>query len=127
MFLLGLVIFGAAVLATQVIGLDRDLQEEIDAAELKLDVKTLFGRVEHSMWTLFGCVVDGCYGDTFTPLVKVRPGMVIFVLLFLFVTFFGLLNILVGIFCDTVMETANEEEKMVELAEENKHHTSMSL
>lgn len=118
MTILGLVVFASAVWITRNITemANETPQDIIALLEEGLDVKAKLGNVQNSMWTLFGCVVEGCFEDVYTPIVRVRPEFVAFAFIFTFVTFFGLLNLLVGIFCETCLETARKELSIAENA-----------
>jgi len=124
MMLLGLVIFASAVYLTQKLANVSEEQDEL-WKENGFNRPKKLGSVEASMWTLFGCVVDGCYEDIFTPLMHYDKLDGIFALLFLFTTFFGLMNILVGIFCETCLDTARKELSMAELVVETRQKVEL--
>jgi len=77
------------------------------------DQRILFGRVDNSMLTLFICLTEGCGMEVIRPIVLKTPLMVFFWIGFVLITTFGLLNIIVGIFCENAMKTAGENEKEI--------------
>lgn len=75
---------------------------------------SLFGTLSSTMLTLFLCLTEGCGMDIVKPIVSRSPAMCIFWLIFTFSTTFGLLNLIVGCFCENAMHTAAENEKELE-------------
>eukprot|EP00746_Dinoflagellata_sp_MGD_P078230 gnl/MRDRNA2_/MRDRNA2_31300_c0_seq1.p1 gnl/MRDRNA2_/MRDRNA2_31300_c0~~gnl/MRDRNA2_/MRDRNA2_31300_c0_seq1.p1 ORF type:complete len:792 (+),score=129.08 gnl/MRDRNA2_/MRDRNA2_31300_c0_seq1:89-2464(+) len=75
------------------------------------DAFTLFGTVDRSMLTLFVCLTEGCGLDIVHPTVREAPLMIAFWAIFIFFTTYGLLNLIVGCFCENAMKSAAENEK----------------
>lgn len=75
------------------------------------DSHYLFGTVDRSMLTLFVCVTEGCGFDIVHPTVLQAPMLLVFWSIFIFSTTFGLLNLIVGCFCENAMISAAENEK----------------
>merc|ERR1712093_380398 len=77
------------------------------------DQGKLFGSVESTMLTLFVCLTEGCGVDIIHPTVRRTPELVIFWLLFVLVTTFGVLNQIIGLFCENSMKIALETEREI--------------
>eukprot|EP00746_Dinoflagellata_sp_MGD_P149747 gnl/MRDRNA2_/MRDRNA2_81738_c0_seq1.p1 gnl/MRDRNA2_/MRDRNA2_81738_c0~~gnl/MRDRNA2_/MRDRNA2_81738_c0_seq1.p1 ORF type:complete len:534 (+),score=100.96 gnl/MRDRNA2_/MRDRNA2_81738_c0_seq1:120-1604(+) len=77
------------------------------------DDKRLFGSVDKTMLTLFVCLTEGCGMDVIHPTVLESPALIIFWATFVFFTTYGLLNLIVGCFCENAMKLANENEKEI--------------
>lgn len=77
------------------------------------DQMSLFGSVDKSMLTLFVCLTEGCGIDIIHPIVLKTPILITFWAIFVFFTTFGLLNLIVGIFCEHAMKTAAENEREI--------------
>lgn len=65
------------------------------------------------MLTLFVCLTEGCGIDIIHPIVLRTPLLITFWAIFVFFTTFGLLNLIVGIFCEHAMKTAAENEREI--------------
>lgn len=131
-----------SIFLVQIIGHDEDFGESVESTEdpdtlerlLKAggrgaggdlsDVKQRFQTVEVAMLTLFGCVTDGCHDTVFGPLVTEMPIMMLFVVFFVAFMGFGLLNILVGVFCDTSVRATQEFDGMMSLYHESQKRSS---
>jgi Ca2+-binding EF-hand superfamily protein len=70
----------------------------------------LFGTLDRALLTLYVCVTDGC-GDVVQPMVHQTPWVILYWYGFVFVTSFGLVNVMVGLFCENVFEKAEQTEK----------------
>merc|ERR1712224_552123 len=70
----------------------------------------LFGSVERSMLTLFVCLTEGCGIEVVHPTTRKSPELMIFWGTFVFLTTYGMLNLVVGIFCEHAMSNATENE-----------------
>jgi hypothetical protein len=82
------------------------------------DQKILFGSISTTMLTLFVCLTEGCGIDVIHPTVRASPTLAVFWILFAFVTTFGVLNLIIGIFCDNMMRVAMTTEKKFKENEE---------
>lgn len=72
---------------------------------------TLFGSLDRAMLTLYICVTDGCGSDIVYKMVYKTPWVMAFWYSFVFITSFGLVNVMVGLFCENVFAKAVENEK----------------
>eukprot|EP00746_Dinoflagellata_sp_MGD_P149748 gnl/MRDRNA2_/MRDRNA2_81738_c0_seq2.p1 gnl/MRDRNA2_/MRDRNA2_81738_c0~~gnl/MRDRNA2_/MRDRNA2_81738_c0_seq2.p1 ORF type:complete len:574 (+),score=89.42 gnl/MRDRNA2_/MRDRNA2_81738_c0_seq2:120-1724(+) len=77
------------------------------------DDTRLFGSVDKTMLTLFVCLTEGCGMDIIHPTVMESPALFFFWATFVFFTTYGLLNLIVGCFCENAMKLANENEKEI--------------
>jgi voltage-gated sodium channel len=75
------------------------------------DQDKLFGSIMRTTLTLFVCLTEGCGIDVVHPTVRHTPFLAIFWLLFLLVTTFGVLNLIIGLFCENSMRIALETER----------------
>merc|ERR1719426_71960 len=117
-----LVIFMFAVFATQMIGhpTNDDGSYVYDVFD-EDTVFRLFGNVPRSMMSLFICITDGCVESIVGPMREVAPGFVLYWLLYIFVTMLGLMNLIIGIFCENACTTAAaNEETITERLDEQK-------
>lgn len=85
--------------------------------------ESLFGSVEKSMMTLYVCLTEGCGFDVVQPMAMTKPWVVVYFYLFTFVTTFGILNVIVGLFCENIMMAANESERELAQASEDRRLT----
>merc|ERR1719230_2104623 len=67
---------------------------------------SLFGGVSTTMLTLFVCLTEGCGVEVVHPIVTATPVLSLFWLIFIFITTFGVLNLIVGVFCENAMKHA---------------------
>lgn len=114
------VVFSFALVAKQFIGSakdcahaemnDEDCPDMFTFPDIPVDQNTLFGSVHRTMITLFVCLSEGCAANVIQPIVLKRPEMIIFWMCFVFVTTFGLLNVIVGCFCENALSTASQNE-----------------
>lgn len=77
------------------------------------DQGSLFGGVDRTMLTLFVCLTDGCGIDVVHPTVLRTPWLIGFWITFVFLTTFGLLNLIVGLFCENAIATAAANEQAI--------------
>ena len=56
----------------------------------------LFGGVTAAMLTLFICVTQGCGDSVMRPVVTQDPSLVIFFIIFIFLTTYGIINLIVS-------------------------------
>eukprot|EP00746_Dinoflagellata_sp_MGD_P090015 gnl/MRDRNA2_/MRDRNA2_35514_c0_seq1.p1 gnl/MRDRNA2_/MRDRNA2_35514_c0~~gnl/MRDRNA2_/MRDRNA2_35514_c0_seq1.p1 ORF type:complete len:372 (-),score=38.98 gnl/MRDRNA2_/MRDRNA2_35514_c0_seq1:169-1155(-) len=118
MVLLAMVLLGSSILMVMFVGNDEAFDEALE------DRKELFGTVLRSMWTLFGCVIDGCHQDVMSPIVNFRPAFGVFFILYVMVTVFGLMNVIVAVFCETCMDISKTKLEMMETAMQAKKDTA---
>eukprot|EP00746_Dinoflagellata_sp_MGD_P087803 gnl/MRDRNA2_/MRDRNA2_34798_c0_seq1.p1 gnl/MRDRNA2_/MRDRNA2_34798_c0~~gnl/MRDRNA2_/MRDRNA2_34798_c0_seq1.p1 ORF type:complete len:712 (+),score=109.67 gnl/MRDRNA2_/MRDRNA2_34798_c0_seq1:60-2195(+) len=119
LLLLLLSLFAFGVFTTQIVGQSPELKAKIAELsyeeEQEFDVDESFGTVAASMLTLFGCVTDGCHDDVFVPLVLAEPLLAIPILAFVMLIAIGLMNVLVGIFCESSCRVSSEFDKMLNI------------
>jgi len=75
------------------------------------DQKQLFGTVGRSMLTLFVCFSEGCGMDIIWPMSLATPWVMVFWYLFIMVTAWGIMNIIVGIFCENIIDAVDNVER----------------
>lgn len=71
----------------------------------------LFGSLQQSMLTLYTCTFDGCGWELMQPMIKKQPLAAGFWYTFIFITSFGIMNVIIGLFCENVMVAALESQK----------------
>lgn len=64
-----------------------------------------FVSLDKSMSTLTDMVVGGVWGEIMDPVTKLQPAMLPFFMIFVIITVFGLLNLIVGVICDATTNT----------------------
>merc|ERR1719146_166513 len=67
------------------------------------------------MWE---CLNDGCTHDVVRPIVAHRWYYMPVFMVFVFLMIYGFLNILIGVFCDSITESAEQQEEMFSRQEE---------
>lgn len=72
---------------------------------------TLFGSLDRAMLTLYTCVTDGCGQDIIYKMVYKTPEAIVYWCFFVFFTSIGLVNVLIGLFCENVFAQAAKNEK----------------
>lgn len=75
------------------------------------DQYSLFGTVDRSILTLYMCVFEGCGFEIIYPMAIETPWVVIFWYIFTFITSFGIMNVIIGLFCENVLDAAMAQEK----------------
>jgi hypothetical protein len=122
-------IFMFAIFATQMIGHATLTNGENRYEGIFEDpVDRLFGTVPKSMMTLFICITDGCVESVVRPMSESNPWFTIYWMLYIFVTMLGLMNLIIGIFCENACTTAAaNEENIVERLDEHKHRVLNSM
>eukprot|EP00746_Dinoflagellata_sp_MGD_P159635 gnl/MRDRNA2_/MRDRNA2_86736_c0_seq2.p1 gnl/MRDRNA2_/MRDRNA2_86736_c0~~gnl/MRDRNA2_/MRDRNA2_86736_c0_seq2.p1 ORF type:complete len:373 (-),score=54.37 gnl/MRDRNA2_/MRDRNA2_86736_c0_seq2:149-1267(-) len=63
------------------------------------------------MLTLYTCVTDGCGQDIIYKMAYKTPTTIVYWSCFVFFTSIGLVNVLIGLFCENVFASAREQEK----------------
>jgi voltage-gated sodium channel len=116
--LLLLILYCGAILTTAMIGEHCD--EDFTHFER---CKDMFGGVFLSMFTLFQVLtLEGWAMSVVRPIMDVYPSMVFFFLTFLFLTSFGLMNIVIGVIVEnTLQAAAQNEDKLREIMEKELH------
>mmetsp|Transcript_10241 Transcript_10241/g.21692 ORF Transcript_10241/g.21692 Transcript_10241/m.21692 type:complete len:560 (-) Transcript_10241:58-1737(-) len=75
--------------------------------------KSLFGSLNLSMLSLFMCLTEGCGLDVVHPTVRKSPYLAVFWLLFVLTTTFGVLNLVIGLFCENTFKVAKDAEREI--------------
>jgi voltage-gated sodium channel len=117
-----LMIFMFAIFATQMIGHATNSNGDNRYEGIFEDpVSRLFGKVPKSMMTLFICITDGCVESVIRPMSEANPWFTIYWMVYIFVTMLGLLNLIIGIFCENACTTAAaNEDNILERLDEHK-------
>jgi voltage-gated sodium channel len=122
--LLLLILYCGAVLTTAMIG------EHCDEDYVTFErCKEMFGGVLLSMFTLFQVLtLEGWAMSVVRPVIQVSPSMVFFFITFLFLTSFGLMNIVIGVIVEnTLQAAAQNEDKLRHLMEKELHANLIML
>jgi hypothetical protein len=82
------------------------------------DQYELFGSITRTTLTLLVCLSEGCGMDVVHPTVRQTPYLSIFWLLFVGLTTFGVLNLIIGLFCEHSTRIANDAERDMQKAQE---------
>jgi len=94
--LMWVVLYAFSILAVQTI--DKELYGD------------LFGTVPFSMLTLWECLNDGCTADVIRPVLSTQPMYAFYFLVFVLLMVFGVLNILIGVFVEGMVASAEEQK-----------------
>lgn len=70
-----------------------------------------FGTMLRSMFTLFNIVILAEFPEIGRPMIEKQPGMIVFFVIFIVFTTFGVLNVIIGVIVDNTMEAAKSMEK----------------
>jgi len=114
--LLVLLFYTFGVLLTQLVTdhcRDRNILEQEDANATPSCPKEFYywRTVPDSMLTLFMSIAGGLsWEDALTPLRGVSALAVIFMVIFIVITVFAVLNVVTGVFCNTAIESANADK-----------------
>lgn len=102
-----------------------DSVDECDVYEFpQHSQRSLFGSLAHSMLTLSMCTTEGCGFAVIGPMVHENPWVLLFWCLFYFVTVFGIMNVVIGFFCDSIIRSTADTEKELE---KNNYHFRLHL
>jgi Ca2+-binding EF-hand superfamily protein len=69
-----------------------------------------FGTVPRCVMTLCICMTDGCVESTIRPIVEKEPYMFVIWFAYLTLTLLGIMNMIVGILCETITCSADADE-----------------
>ena len=110
MLLLGIVLYVSGIIMVYAVGKQCD---SIYASWPECD--EMFGTLALSMYTLFQVITLESWSMAIArPVIEPRPYLVIFFVLFLFITTFGLLNVVVGVICENTLEAARSNSQLQE-------------
>lgn len=110
LLLLSIVLYVSGIFMTLTVG--HSCTEE-GAYQSWMDCYRMFGNVPYSMYTLFQVLTLESWSMAVArPVIEVQPGLLVFFVIFLFITTFGLLNIIVGVICENTMQAAQQNEEL---------------
>jgi len=89
------------------------------------DQGSLFGSVSKTMLTLFVCLTEGCGIEVIHPTVLQTPLLGGFWMVFVLVTMLGVLNLIIGLFCENSIKVALETEKEIMKHQDNKRRAQL--
>jgi voltage-gated sodium channel len=90
--------------------------------------KDMFGGVLLSMFTLFQVLtLEGWAMSVVRPVVEVSPSLVLFFRVFLFLTSFGLMNIVIGVIVENTLQAAAQNEDKLRHIMEKELHANLIL
>lgn len=78
------------------------------------DQVSLFGSVDKTMVTLFCCLIEGCGVTIIQPVSIQTPVLFLYFFLFTGFTTFGVLNLIVAIFCESSVEHADNNQRWLQ-------------
>ncbi|KAF4666282.1 hypothetical protein FOZ61_009971 [Perkinsus olseni] len=117
--LLLLVLYVCGIFTTIQIGQDTDTYGEYRISSGGWDHKEYFGTVLRSMYTLFQIVTLENWADGIVRhVVSNEPLMVIFFVLFIMLTSFGLMNLVIGVIVENTLATARTNEDRIRRQQE---------
>lgn len=113
-FLLLILLYCTSIMATQIIG-QSDVYPGYSTDVEDVNIKNFnnyqyFGTIPRSMFTLFAVVLLAEYTLIIPPVVERQPLMLIFFLIFIAFTTFGLMNVIIGVIVENTMDVANDTE-----------------
>merc|ERR1719473_2555744 len=120
--LLVLFLYICAIFTTMQIGQNHADFDDYERASGGWDHKEFFGTVPRSMYTLFQVVTLENWADGIARhVLSEQPSMVIFFVVFLMFTTFGLMNLVVGVIVEnTLSASRNNEEKIKKMQEKER-------
>ncbi|CAJ1438420.1 unnamed protein product [Effrenium voratum] len=79
------------------------------------DCSEYFGSMPAAMYSLFQVITLESWSQVFArPILRVQPGFFVVFLLFLFLTTFGILNIIVGVIVENTLNAAKQNQELQE-------------
>merc|ERR1719171_1910515 len=121
--LLLLILYCGAVLTTAMIG--EHCEEDYVSFER---CKDMFGGVFLSMFTLFQVLtLEGWAMSVVRPIVEVNPILVFFFISFLFLTSFGLMNIVIGVIVENTLQAAAQNEDKLRTLMEKELYENLKM
>lgn len=79
------------------------------------DCQSMFGSLGQSMFTLFQVITLESWSQAIArPIITTQPALIVFFVPFLFITTFGLLNVIVGVIVENTLEAAKQNSGLQE-------------
>lgn len=92
------------------------------------DCEDMFGTMLGSMYTLFQVLTLESWSMAVArPVMKEKPWLVIFFILFLYLTTFGLMNIVMGVIVEQVIQASKENEEKVKRQKEARQRNEIKI
>lgn len=111
LLLLAIIMYVFGIMFTQA---SSDFVVEQPESEVAESVRQSWGSLWISAYTLFKAVTGGVsWQEVSTPLGIVHPFMEAIFLIYISFTYFAVLNVVTGVFCQSAMESANHDKDMV--------------
>jgi hypothetical protein len=82
-------------------------------------IEEWFGGMPESMFTLFQVMTMEGWGTIARTVMKVQPFMVIFFIIYLMVTSFAIMNLIIAVICESTFASAHETEADINSIEDN--------
>jgi hypothetical protein len=107
LILISMIIYCAAIFATLAVG-----EECEEYGDVFVRCEDFFGGVFKSMFTLFQMLtLESWAMSVARPVMTRQPAMTGFFVVFLFLTAYGIMNILIGVVCENTLAAAAQNEK----------------
>merc|ERR1719313_412071 len=113
MLFLAMIVCGFAIVFVRIFGRGRVEYEFEDRSTYEN-----FGTVPRCIMTLCICMTDGCVESTIRPIVEKEPYMFVIWFAYLTLTLMGIMNMIVGILCETITGSAEADDLNRTSAEE---------
>lgn len=84
-------------------------KEILKETDMEFNVYEFYGTVPRSMYTLFETCIEPL---NMRPVIEKQPSMLVFFLGFIFITTFGVLNVIIGVIVDSTMTLHPDDERM---------------
>lgn len=109
MVLLVMILYVGALVVTNMVGKECD---EGDTFDHFVDCYVMYGTMPRSMYTLFQVMTLESWSMAVArPVLEEKPYMIIFFVGFLYLTTFGLMNIVMGVIVEQTLKSASENEE----------------
>jgi len=123
MVLIIIVVYVAALFMTSVVGHECDVVYTSFA-----DCDEMFGTIPKSMYTLFQVITLESWSMAVArPVLREKPALIIFFVFFLYITTFGLLNVVTGVIVDQTLQSSQENTDNVHTYYEKQREEQLPL
>eukprot|EP00929_Paragymnodinium_shiwhaense_P006955 TRINITY_DN11090_c0_g2_i1.p1 TRINITY_DN11090_c0_g2~~TRINITY_DN11090_c0_g2_i1.p1 ORF type:complete len:767 (-),score=145.66 TRINITY_DN11090_c0_g2_i1:54-2261(-) len=113
MMLLGIIIYVFALLFVQAVG-EHKMKVHAEGLEMGRDLDMFWGSLARSMFTLYKTIAGGLsWHDAVYPLNAVGTTWVWLFIIYVAFTVFAVLNVITGVFCESAIESAKQDQEMV--------------